>query len=179
MNEGTSRSETTHEPQISAPEPTDKARLVRKEVTRLGELDIHGLRVRWRQLFRKKAPEHLSRNLLFRIVAYWVQANAFGDLDRETARLLDRIGKQLKAGVKKPVPPLSKTGTLKPGCQLIREYEGQLHRVVVLAKGFEWNRKSYGSLSEVARAITGTQWNGPRFFGLRDRARRESRGGEA
>jgi len=33
------------------------------------------------------------------------------------------------------------------------------------------NGGTYESLSKVARAITGTNWNGPRFFGLRDRAR--------
>jgi hypothetical protein len=51
------------------------------------------------------------------------------------------------------------------------EWEGTLQRVVVLESGFAWNGVTYESLSKVARAITGTNWNGPRFFGLRDRAR--------
>ena len=54
---------------------------------------------------------------------------------------------------------------------LVREWEGTLQRVVVLESGFAWNGVTYESLSKVARAITGTDWNGPRFFGLRDRAR--------
>ena len=54
---------------------------------------------------------------------------------------------------------------------LVREWEGTLQRVVVLESGFAWNGVTYESLSKVARAITGTNWNGPRFFGLRDRAR--------
>ena len=53
----------------------------------------------------------------------------------------------------------------------MREWEGTLQRVVVLESGFAWNGGTYESLSKVARAITGTNWNGPRFLGLRDRAR--------
>ena len=52
---------------------------------------------------------------------------------------------------------------------LVREWDGQLHRVMVLADGFAWNDKIYPSLTKVAFALTGTRWNGPRFFGLRDK----------
>ncbi len=52
---------------------------------------------------------------------------------------------------------------------LVREWDGQLHRVMVLADGFAWNDKIYPSLPKVAFAMTGTRWNGPRFFGLRDK----------
>ena len=55
---------------------------------------------------------------------------------------------------------------------MVREHEGVLHRVVVEQDGFAWNGATYESLSAVARAITGTNWNGPRFFGLRDRAKK-------
>jgi hypothetical protein len=59
---------------------------------------------------------------------------------------------------------------IKPGCLLVREWVGEIHRVMVVEVGFAWNGGTYHSLSEVARAITGTRWNGPRFFGL-DRQR--------
>ena len=52
---------------------------------------------------------------------------------------------------------------------LVRESDGDLHRVTVLADGFAWNDKTFESLSKVAFAITGTRWNGPRFFGRRDK----------
>jgi Protein of unknown function (DUF2924) len=52
---------------------------------------------------------------------------------------------------------------------LIREWNGQPQRVMVMDNGFACNGTTYGSLSEVAFAITGTRWNGPRFFGLRDK----------
>ena len=58
---------------------------------------------------------------------------------------------------------------------LVREWDGQLHRVMVLADGFAWNDKIYPSLSKVAFAMTGTRWNGPRFFGLRDKPSKEGR----
>jgi hypothetical protein len=151
------------------------------EIAALENLDIHGLRLRWRRLFRKPAPPHLPRYLLLRIIAYRIQANVFGDLDRETVRFLDGIARErekrrasgeLRTG-KSPslVPPVSEERSLKAGTIMVREHEGVLHRVTVVEGGFAWNKKTYRSLSEVARAITGTNWNGPRFFGLRDKTR--------
>ncbi len=143
------------------------------ELASLDSLDLHELRVRWRKLYRSPPPAHLSRPLLLRMGAYKIQAQALGDLDRDTIRFLDRIARQRKAG--KPatgnVPPVPEKKTLKPGTLLVREHGGTLHQVVVIEAGFAWNGSTYKSLSEVARAITGTTWNGPRFFGLRDRAK--------
>ena len=62
-----------------------------------------------------------------------------------------------------------RTSELRPGTMLGREWNGQIHRAVVLADGFAWDGQTYPSLSKVALAITGTRWNGPQFFGLRDR----------
>src|SRR4051812_14138857 len=53
------------------------------EIAGLKELDLEGLRTRWRKLFRQPAPSHLPKYLLFRVIAYRIQANALGDLDRE------------------------------------------------------------------------------------------------
>ena len=67
---------------------------------------------------------------------------------------------------------------LSPGTVLVREWDRQSHRVMVMADGFTWNGQTYESLSKVAFAITGTKWNGPRFFGLRgkeDRSAMETR----
>jgi hypothetical protein len=64
---------------------------------------------------------------------------------------------------------------LKPGTLLVREWDGHLHQVMVLADGFAWNDQVYSSLSKVAFAMTGTRWNGPRFFGLRDKPSKEVR----
>ena len=160
----------------AAPEPI--VGQLQSKIAALRELDTEGLRARWRKLLRTPAPCHLSKYLLFRILAYRLQANALGDLDRESVRFLQKIADDreqrrkagtLKAGSKAPpkIPPVPDRRGLKPGTILVREHEGVLHRVMTMEAGFAWNGVTYRSLSEVAQAITGTNWNGPRFFGLR------------
>ena len=138
------------------------------EVARLRDLDLRALQARWHTVFRRRAPPHLPRHLLFRVLAYRLQADHLGDLDAESQRLLDRSGSPEKAG-QRAVDPGRPTADLRPGTVVGREWNGQMQRVAVLADGFAWNGKTYPSLSKVALAITGTRWNGPRFFGLRDK----------
>ena len=137
------------------------------ELDRLAAMDAASLRRRWRMVFGRASPEQLPRALLQRALAYRIQADVLGDLDRDTIRMLDRLAREGRDGAVIPLPELRAT---KPGALLVREWEGALHRVMVLEQGFAWNGQTYDSLSKVARAITGTNWNGPRFFGLRDRA---------
>jgi Protein of unknown function (DUF2924) len=143
---------------------------VEVEIARLGDLDLPGLRARWRTMFRRTAPDHLPRRLLFRVLAYRLQTERFGDLDRDTQRFLDRVASGAQAGgeIKTMDRHPSRNG-LQPGTILNREWNGALQRVMVLDQGFAWNGATYRSLTEVAFAITGTRWSGPRFFGLRDR----------
>jgi hypothetical protein len=49
-------------------------------------------------------------------------------------------------------------------------------RVLLSGPIFCTRRTRYRSLSEVARKITGTRWSGPRFFGLRARAKGSDHG---
>lgn len=158
--------------------PGEGERLI-AEIQGLAGLDLQELRTRWRRLLRSQPPAHLTRPLLLRLLAYKLQARAYGDLDRETVRYLERIertrldqrrreeGSRTKALAS--VPPVPIRRALKPGTLLVREYGGQMHRVTAVADGFAWNGVTYTSLSEIARLITGTRWNGPRFFGLRDK----------
>ena len=141
------------------------------EIAHLRDLDLAGLRACWRSTLGRTTPTHLPKHLLFRILAYRLQAERLGDLDKDTLRLLDRIGASgtddgaqtaLRRG-----PSASRAP--RPGTILIREWQGVPQRVMVLADGFAWKDKVHRSLSEVAFAITGTHWNGPRFFGLRDK----------
>ena len=138
------------------------------EIARLRDLDIAALRSRWHAAFGRRPPPHLPRHLLFRILAYRLQAERLGDLDDASRRLLDGSGSPEKAGQNAAnlVRPIA---DVRPGTRLGREWNGRLQRVTVLAEGFAWNGKIYPSLSQVAFAITGTRWNGPRFFGLRDK----------
>ena len=61
------------------------------EIAHLRDLDLHGLRARWKSMFRQQPPPHLPRHLLFAILAYRLQAHELGDLDLATARLLRQI----------------------------------------------------------------------------------------
>jgi len=143
------------------------------EIARLRDLDLPTLRARWRSVFRRKAPDHLPRHLLFRILAYRLQAERLGDLDKQTVRLLERMASG--NGGNGPNSVLEKQSRrLQPGSMLVREWDEARQRVLVLDKGFAWNGTTYRSLSAVAFAMTGTRWSGPRFFGLRDRMEGQS-----
>lgn len=143
----------------------------------LRSLDLKGLRAHWQGAFRRPAPGHLPRHLLFGILAYRMQADRFGDLDHETKKLLDRtVPTEARADTSARLAKSDrKRAELTPGTVLVREWARKSQRVTVLADGFAWSGKTYDSLSKVAFAITGTKWNGPRFFGLRDNSASETR----
>jgi Protein of unknown function (DUF2924) len=130
--------------------------------------DLDGLRRQWRAHLGGEPPAHLPRWLLMRGLAYRLQTDAFGGLDRSIQRML-RSNKE-----RDPVVPFDRRAPqtregigLKAGALLAREWNGKLERVVILEEGFAWNGQTYGSLSQIAKAMTGTNWNGHRFFGLR------------
>jgi len=139
------------------------------EIAHLRDLDAASLKAQWEIEHGGKAPAHLPRHLLFRLLAYRFQAEHFGDLDSDSKRILDQSDSPDDAS-KRAADAVRTTKSLRPGTVLGREWNGEMHRVAVLAEGFAWNGATYPSLSKVAFAITGTRWNGPRFFGLRDRS---------
>jgi hypothetical protein len=147
---------------------------VEDEIAHLRGLDLKGLRSRWQSVFQRQPPIHLPRHLLFAIIAYRIQADRFGDLDHETRQVLDRTGAKESGAVMSArlVSFDQKRTELTEGTVLVREWDRQSQRVMVMADGFAWNGRTYDSLSKVAFAITGTRWNGPRFFGLRDKGDR-------
>jgi hypothetical protein len=141
------------------------------EIAHLRGLDLKGLRARWQSVLQRPAPAHLPRHLLFAIIAYRIQADRLGDLDHATKQVLDRTdSKEPEAAMSARLVSFDQKRTeLTPGTVLVREWDRQSQRVMVMADGFAWNGGTYDSLSKVAFAITGTKWNGPRFFGLRDK----------
>jgi hypothetical protein len=146
------------------------------EIARLRGLGVGELRARWHTVFRRRAPPHLPRHLVFRLLAYRLQADQLGDLNADIRHVLDRVGSGSSEGIDRLVADLNRSrAELRPGTLLTREWDGHLQLVMVLADGFTWNGKTYRSLSKVAFAITGSRWNGPRFFGLRDRPSSEAR----
>ena len=135
------------------------------------DLDLSGVRARWRGVFRSDPPSHLPKHLLVAILSYRLQSDRSGDLDHRTRKLLDQIGTDAsRAAIAAGLVAFDrKQIELTPGTVLLREWNDQPQRVMVMADGFAWNGRTYDSLSKVAFAITGTRWNGPRFFGLRNR----------
>src|ERR1700677_1772830 len=137
-------------------------------VASLEGLDLNGLRRQWRAHLGGEPPAHLQRWLLMRVLAYRLQADAFGGLDKSVRRIL-RSEKDEDAAVPfdRRAPQTREGLGLKAGALLVREWNGRLERVMILEEGFTWNDQTFGSLSQIAKAMTGTNWNGHRFFGLR------------
>ena len=154
---------------------------VEDEIAHLRGLNLKGLRSRWHSVFQRQAPAHLTRHLLFAVIAYRVQADRLGDLDHKTRQVLDRtFSKGIGPAMSARLASFDRKRTeLSPGTVLVREWNRQSQRVMVMADGFAWNGQTYDSLSKVAFAITGTKWNGPRFFGLRDNGDRSTVGAQS
>jgi hypothetical protein len=130
--------------------------------------DLNGLRRQWRAHLGGEPPLHLQRWLLMRVLAYRLQADASGGLDKSIQRMLRPNKEQGAAVLFDQRAPQSRDGVgLKAGALLAREWKGKLERVMVLKDGFAWNGRTFGSLSQIVKAMTGTNWNGHRFFGLR------------
>ena len=128
-------------------------RQIGADVIRLTALSLADLREEW-ELRYGPAPKHRAGDLLSRVLAWRIQADAFGGFDATTKRLLSKISSELLTAP-------------QPGVRLARDWAGRRHEVVVIESGVVYEGQKYGSLSEVARKITGRRWNGPRFFGLR------------
>ena len=123
------------------------------EIEALTPLGLEGLREVWRD--RYGAPPKLrSAELLRHCLAWRLQAEALGGLDRDTRRKLKRRQRLRAEG-------------LGIGTTLQREWRGRIVRVLVEEDGFRHEGRLFKSLSAAATAIAGTRWNGPRFFGLR------------
>jgi Protein of unknown function (DUF2924) len=117
-------------------------------------------------VFGRSVPEHLTADLLRRMVANRIQEEAFGTLDRAAIKLLDSLAGRTSRPER----------NLKIGTVLVRDYRGRRHTVTVERDGYVWEGQPYSSLSAIARAITGTAWSGPRFFALNSAAAAHERG---
>jgi hypothetical protein len=123
------------------------------ELSALDAMDLEDLAKVWRPAFGTR-PGTRSVGLMRRLIAWELQAAAFGGLDRATRDALRRsqpVGSRAK-------PPI--------GSRLSREWKGVRHEVEVVAEGYRHEGQTYRSLSTVASRITGARWNGWRFFGL-------------
>jgi hypothetical protein len=137
---------------------------LKAEIGRLPALSLLELRNRWKILFGHSAPKSLRRNFLARTVAYQMQVEAYGGLSAATKRRLREIANAVRNG---DANAMLGSNRIKPGTQMIRQWQNVTHKVIALNEGFEWDGRTYKSLSAVANAITGTNWNGYAFFGIK------------
>jgi Protein of unknown function (DUF2924) len=149
-------------------------------------LDGDLIRSRWRSLIGRHPPKTLSNALMDRILAWREQVAEVGDINSRSRAILAAALGGTTAGAGKNGQALScrskgdhdpdrhrPHAPIRVGTALIREHASVLHRVTVVADGFEWEGRIFASLSAVARAITGVRWNGRRFFAL-DRGARQA-----
>ncbi len=134
------------------------------EIAGLSKLAIDDLRERWKAAFGTAPSRDIGRSFLTRAIAYRLQERAYGGLKPSTRRLLAHVAEDTATGSSPKKPQIRKA---QSGTVLIREWQGNAHRVTMLGDGVSFNGKRYRSLSAVAREITGSRWSGPRFFGLR------------
>lgn len=141
-----------------------KDKAVIQQVLSLPDKSIDELQALWKALFNADPPKHSKAYLIPRL-AYRLQELVYGPLEDEYVKQLDQMADDLERGKK----PKSKYLLNKPrnGTKLIREYQGQMHEVLVTEDGYVYKGQPYKSLSVIARKITGTQWSGPKFWGLK------------
>lgn len=137
----------------SLPDATD----INTELTRIAAMNIEELREMWRAKRKHEPPAALTKDLMARALAHWLQEERLGGLETPLRRLLATVAKKGSAPSRR----------LKIGSVIVREYQGKAQEVLVVPGGFCWEGQVYPSLSTIALKITGTNWNGPRFFGLR------------
>ena len=110
-------------------------------VGNLEGLDLNGLRRQWRVHLGGEAPAHLSRWLLMKVLAYRLQSDALGDLDKSIRRIL-RSGEEDGVGARfdRRAPQTREGVGLKAGALLVREWNGKLERVMILEQGLRLER---------------------------------------
>jgi hypothetical protein len=137
-----------------------------QELKRLTDMNTSDLRAEWRKRFGCKPASRLSKDLMVRTIAYKIQEKVFGGLSKAARKKLKNYRRQIQTG---GTIAVATDIRIKPGTKLVREWNGQVHTVVALDKGFEYQGQQFVSLTKIANEITGSHWSGPRFFGLKKR----------
>jgi len=137
-----------------------------QQLAALPNMERKALQALWQRLFGKPPNPSLRREVLIPILAYRLQEVACGGINSSVEKQLRKF--TISGPASRQNNPLLRP---KPGTHFVREWQGKLHEVSVLADSYEYSGHTYGSLSEIARAITGTRWSGPAFFGLHRRAK--------
>ncbi len=130
------------------------AESIRTALAELAGLPRADLGERWEAAFGHPPPPRVHRSLLAGALAWHLQMRS------QSVWTTAKIRKMLEQ---------ASGGKLRtqPGTRLVREWQGRIYQVTVLASGFEFDGRTYASLTAIAREITGISWSGPRFFGVK------------
>jgi hypothetical protein len=146
---------------------TEIERRILGEIKDLEAADVPTLKAKWKSLLKREPPKFAKRWFLTQVLAWEIQARAFGGLKLSVHRKLMAFGAPNGNTTAKIMNQVIK---LRPGVKLVRSWRGVTHEVMVTEDGYLWQGRSFDSLSTIARQITGTRWSGPLFFGLKKRA---------
>ena len=131
-------------------------------LARLDTLSRAELVDRWVKAYGHPPFKGARRSTLIRGFAYYLQCKEYGGLKPSVSRELLKIA----AGKSVEQVEQSNKPSTRIGSQLVREWNGKTHTVIVSDRGYILNGVTYSSLSAAAKAITGAHWSGPRFFGV-------------
>jgi hypothetical protein len=100
----------------------------------------------WTAMLGSPPQFRASRELLAGALAWHLQERKFGGLRPAARRKLRVIASAQER--KKPTGSLPQpTTNLRPGTAIVKQWRGAQHVVMVLADGFQYQRKVYASLS--------------------------------
>lgn len=137
----------------------------------LEETSIGELRKYWSSAWNLKPHKYISREMLITSLLHKIrEANGDG-LNHEQKEKLDIL---VKAYKRSKSAGSARQLQIKSGTQLIKEWKGKRHTVIVKNDFFEYEGKEYSSLSAIASHITGTRWNGWTFFGVKNPRMKEA-----
>ena len=128
----------------------------------LEECERDQLVKRWVTTFGKPPFKGARRPTLIRGLAYHYQSQTMGGIKPSLSKKLLRLSKQNRLVAKQSIS----RPKVRAGSQIVREWNGRTHNVMVTDKGYVLSGVTYKSLSAAAKAITGTHRSGPRFFGV-------------
>ena len=77
--------------------------IVAAEIERMRSLCGHALRRRWQSVFGRLVPQHLTADLLRRMIVNRIQEEAFGTLDGASLKLLDRLARRDGGRIDQPL----------------------------------------------------------------------------
>ena len=134
------------------------------DIAKLHDLHIATLSKYWSQAWKLKPHRNISREMLIDSLALKIREARGQGLSHDQQEKLNQLVNAYKRNKEEGS---QRKLSLGAGTQLIRDWGGTRHMVIVRKDGYEYKEKLYKSLSAVASDITGTRWNGWVFFGIK------------